>query len=244
MSKKNFVNGEFTEELLSECEAGMQYVFTDRQLLRRCLTHSSAAAIRLDSNERLEFLGDAILGAVVCEMLYLRFPESTEGDLTRIKSVIVSRSTCARCARTLEMERFLLLGKGTAVQNRVPESILACVVEALVGGIYLDGGFEPAKQFVTRMVADEFDQSVEAAAGANFKSLLQTHAQKVFGETPLYAVLDEKGPDHSKCFKVCALVGSRVFIAAWGPNKKEAEQRAAHNALAQLDGREVPYVAE
>lgn len=220
-----------SSELLSECEAVIGYRFQDRSLLERCLTHSSIAKTRLHSNERLEFLGDAILGAIVSETLYHRFPEHPEGELTRIKSILVSRNTCADVAVRLQLERFLLLGKGLTSFEAIPPSILSAAVESLVAGIYLDGGLEEADGFVHRAFEPELEDAVGVDHGKNYKSLLQQFAQKALGETPVYRLLDEKGPDHSKCFEVAAVVGDRIFPSAWGPNKKEAEQQAANNAL-------------
>lgn len=230
--------------ILQECEQILQYQFRDQELLERCLTHASIARTRLTSNERLEFLGDAILGAIVCEMLYHRFPEQPEGDLTRIKSMLVSRATCAKLSEKLGLDRFLFLGKGITVHESIPESILAAVFESLVGGVYIDGGMDAAKAFVTRAVADEVERSAELSRVHNYKSILQQVAQKQFGDTPGYRLLDEKGPDHSKCFKIAAVVGTQVFVAAWGANKKEAEQRAARNALCQIEGEPIPYAAD
>ncbi|QDU39920.1 Ribonuclease 3 [Maioricimonas rarisocia] len=231
---------DFTEAQLDECEAVLQYRFRDRVLLRRALTHSSVSRTRLDSNERLEFLGDAILGTIVCEALFEQYPESPEGELTRIKSVVVSRATCARLTRRLGLQAFLRLGKGVAHRDRVPGSILAAVFEAVVGAMHLDGGLQVTKEFVLRAIGDEMNRAAESATGVNYKSLLQQLSQKAYGETPVYSVLDEKGPDHSKCFKVSAMIGARVFEAAWGPSKKTAEQRAANNALFQIEGKEPP----
>ena len=220
---------------LDDCEAVLQYHFRDRGLLTRCLTHASVAKSRLESNERLEFLGDAILGAVVCEILYHRFPEDPEGELTRIKSIVVSRTTCATVSQNLGLERFLLLGKGLAAHAKVPPSIMAAVFESLVAGIYLDGGLESARRFVERLMVPEIELTTQSSHGQNYKSLLQQLAQKTFGETPVYRVQDEKGPDHSKCFNVIAVIGSRSFPSAWGPSKKEAEQSAAQNALLEFE---------
>ncbi len=235
---------QFTEGLLSECEAVLGYRFRDRSLLCRALTHASIARVRADSNERLEFLGDAILGAVVCEQLFELYPDSPEGELTRIKSVVVSRATCARLSRKLGLARFLLVGKGVVSQDRIQGSILAAVLESLVGAIYLDGGFEVARAFVIREVEQEIVRAADSATGVNYKSLLQQLAQRSTGETPVYAVLDEKGPDHSKCFQVSAVIGTQMFDPAWGPSKKEAEQRAAHNALARMEGLPLPHYAD
>lgn len=229
------------EEKLDRCEAALQYRFGDRDLLERCLTHASVARTRLASNERLEFLGDAILGAVVCEMLFERFPEATEGELTRLKSILVSRNTCARVVAKLGLDESLLLGKGLTIHESVPESIQAAVFESLVAGVYLDGGLEAARQFVEEALEDEVAEVTALSQSQNYKSLLQQLAQKTFGETPEYRLLDEKGPDHAKCFKVAAIVGSRSFSSAWGASKKEAEQRAAHNALCEIEGEEAPY---
>ena len=213
-------------------------------MLRAALTHASGANHRLASNERLEFLGDAILGAVVCELLYCQFPQFLEGDLTRIKSVVVSRETCAKISKGLELEDCLILGKGMASQSRVPSSLLADVFESLVAAIYLDSGNDAARDFIEEHMKPEVELAVSGASGNNFKSLLQQLSQKEFGTTPTYQLLDERGPDHSKCFKIAALVNSSNYSPAWGRNKKEAEQRAACNALAELGGKIAPFVSE
>jgi ribonuclease III len=241
MSERTPVSTALSDEALDACEVVIGYRFQDRALLRRCLTHASASRTRLESNERLEFLGDAVLGVVVCEALYSRFPESPEGELTRIKSEVVSRAVCAQISTRLGLDSFLYLGKGISAHGRIPGSVSAAVFEALVGGVYLDGGFDAARSLVLRNVLDEIEATAGSPNGVNFKSLLQQQSQREFGETPYYSVLDEKGPDHLKCFKVSATVGNRVFAPAWGPSKKEAEQRAAQNALAQIDGLEAPH---
>ncbi len=229
---------------LTNCERVLSYTFQDRALLRSALTHASGADHRLASNERLEFLGDAILGAVVCDKLFHAFPESLEGALTRIKSVVVSRRTCAKVSKELGLDEFLVLGKGMGSPEHTPDSVLAAVFESLIGAIYLDGGIEPARTFILRHLTSEVDEAAEDQGGQNFKSGLQQSAQRQFGETPTYLLLDEKGPDHSKCFKVAAQIGAQRYAAAWGPNTKAAEQRAARNALCQIAGEQPPFKAE
>jgi ribonuclease III len=231
-------------EDLEACEAALGYQFQDKALLRWCLTHASASKTRLESNERLEFLGDSILGAVVCELLFEQFPTSAEGELTRIKSIVVSRTTCAVIARELDLERFLVVGRGVSSTSRTPGSILAALLEALFGGIYLDGGFQAARTVIRNKLADKIESAAQSETGVNFKSLLQHMTQKQHGQTPVYAVLDERGPDHSKCFQIAAVVNGKEFPAAWGPCKKAAEQRAAHNALALIEGQVLPYPPE
>lgn len=235
---------ELSEADLAECEAVLGHRFHDRALLTCALTHASIARIRLESNERLEFLGDSILGAIVCEQLYLAYPEATEGELTRIKSVVVSRATCAELTQELGLERFLLLGRGVDSHGRVPTSILAAVFESVVGAMYVDAGFEAARQFVLTQIQQQVRQAAESITGVNFKSLLQQLTQRTLGCTPSYRVIDEQGPDHSKCFQIAAVLGTRTFVPAWGPSKKEAEQRAAGNALAELEGEQLPYASE
>jgi len=231
-------------EILAACEQVLEYQFRDRSLLERCLTHSSIARTRLDSNERLEFLGDAILGTVVCELLFHRFPEKTEGELTRIKSVVVSRTTCAKLSNDLRLGEFLQLGKGLSDFEKIPSSIQAAVFESIVAGLFLDGGMDVVRPFLIRLIDPEIDRTVESAHGRNYKSLLQQLVQKNQRGTPLYQLLDECGPDHSKCFKIAAVVGIDAYPAAWGPNKKEAEQRAAENAWCLLQGEPPPFVAD
>src|SRR5881227_4056081 len=135
-------------EILEECQKAIGYRFRQPELLRGALTHASGANTRLASNERMEFLGDAVLGLVTCEQLYLRFPDYQEGDLTKIKSVVVSRRTCARFSRQLNLGSFLFLGKGmNHAHGVVPSNLLADVYESIVGALYLDGGLEVARQF-------------------------------------------------------------------------------------------------
>lgn len=239
-----------SEELTSAvdfeaCEAVLGYQFNDRQLLESALTHASGADHRLVSNERMEFLGDAILGAIVCERLYERFPDFLEGDLTKLKSVVVSRLTCAKLSKKLGLQPFLILGKGMTTSPSVPRSVMADVFESLVAAIYLDGGRDAAADFVNRQTDPEIDLAVsEGVGGENFKSLLQQLVQREEGTTPGYSLLDEKGPDHSKVFQVAVKIGDRRFTAAWGKTKKESEQRAAANALAELAGESAPHPAE
>jgi ribonuclease-3 len=234
----------YEAEILDECQKVIGYRFRQPELLRASLTHTSGADTRLASNERLEFLGDAVLGLVTCEQLYHRFPEYQEGDLTKVKSVVVSRRVCARISRLLNLGDFVFVGKGMHAHHTVPANLLADVFESLVAAIYLDGGLEEAKKFILRYLEQEIEQVAEGAHGGNFKSLLQQVAQREFGATPQYHLLDEKGPDHSKCFKIAAVIGRHSYAAAWGRNKKEAEQKAAMNAFAQVNGDEIPYAAD
>jgi ribonuclease-3 len=208
--------------------------FADPALLEQAFAHASAVGDRLKSNERLEFLGDSVLAMVVCRDLYERFPECPEGELTKMKSSIVSRRVCARVARSLDLDRFMRVGKGTTNTRALSGSIIAGVMESLIAAIYLDGGLEAARHFVLRNFA-EFIAAAESAHGqGNFKSILQEYAQQRIGESVQYELLDEKGPDHDKCFELRVAVGERRFASAWGSNKKEAEQKAALNALREL----------
>jgi ribonuclease-3 len=232
------------ETLLARCQRRVGYTFRDERILRAALTHASGAEHRLASNERLEFLGDAILGFVVCELLFRQFPQFLEGDLTKLKSVVVSRQTCTKISEALGLQEFLILGKGMTTHPTVPPSVLADVFESLIAAIYLDGGEPAARQFIHAYIAPELELAATGELGGNYKSLLQQFAQREFGNTPTYHLLDEKGPDHSKCFKIVAQVAAQRYQAAWGRNKKEAEQRAACNALSELKGEAAPYPSD
>lgn len=229
---------------LEKCQGVLQYRFKNTVLLREALTHASGANHRLTSNERLEFLGDSILGAIVCEVLFRQYPDYLEGELTRVKSVVVSRITCAKISKSLGLDEFLVMGKGMGSHDETPPSVLADVFESLIGAIYLDGGMAAAQQFILRHLEGEIDATVEGNGGINYKSNLQQVAQRQFGATPTYLLLDEKGPDHSKCFKIAARIGRQQYAPAWGRNKKDAEQRAAMNALSQLAGEPLPFASD
>ncbi len=229
---------------LKACQQKIDYQFCDVRLLEAALRHASGVSDRLASNERLEFLGDAVLGFVVCERLYELYPEYLEGDLTKIKSVVVSREACARMSDALGLQQYLVLGKGMAADPEIPRSVIAAVFESLVAAIHFDGGIEAARQFILKQADPEIEQAVSGESGDNFKSMLQQFAQREHGVTPNYQLLDEKGPDHSKCFKISAQVGSRRFPAAWGRSKKESEQRAAHNAISDLQHQPIPHSSE
>jgi ribonuclease-3 len=229
---------------LEACQGKIGYLFHDPRLLEAALTHASGVQHRLSSNERLEFLGDAILGMVVCERLFSQYPEYSEGELTKIKSVVVSRETCARLSDGLGLSDHLILGKGMAADPTVPRSVLAAAFESMVAAIYLDGGMPAAERFILEHVLPEIEAAVSCEFGGNFKSLLQQLAQREHGVTPNYLLLDEKGPDHAKCFKIAAQISSQRFTAAWGKSKKESEQRAAHNAINELRGEPAPYPSD
>jgi ribonuclease-3 len=229
---------------LAVCQRRLGHQFQNLALLESALVHASGADHRLASNERMEFLGDAILGAIVCEELFRQFPEFLEGDLTKLKSIVVSRQTCAKISQALGLREFLVLGKGMTTHPAVPQSVLSDVLESLIAAIYLDGGMEPAREFVLAYFGPEIESAASGDTGGNYKSLLQQFAQREHGVTPTYHLLDEKGPDHSKCFKMTAQIGPQRFPPAWGRSKKESEQRAAHNAICDLRGDPIPYSSE
>jgi ribonuclease-3 len=223
------------EETLQQIEQIIGYEFSNRELLRRAFTHSSAVDNRLSSNERLEFLGDSVLGMVICQNLFERFPQYLEGDLTQMKSMLVSRGACAKIIKRMTLQKFLKVGKGMAESRAIGGSLAAGAMEALIAAIYIDGGFEAARNFILRMFESLIEQANVEQIRGNFKSLLQQYAQQHLNVTPFYELLDEKGPDHDKCFEVEAVIGVRRFPSAWGTNKKEAEQKAAFNALVELE---------
>ena len=229
---------------LERCERRIGYEFRNKELLREALTHASGAEHRLASNERLEFLGDAILGAIVCELLFHRYPEYLEGDLTKVKSAVVSRQSCAKISEALGLQEFLIVGKGVSASQTIPHSLLADVFESLIAAIHLDGGIEAAGRFIEAMMGPEIELTATGELGGNFKSLLQQLAQREFSVTPTYQLLDEKGPDHRKAFKMAAQIGGTLYQAAWGRNKKEAEQRAACNALAEINGEPAQFPSD
>jgi len=225
-------------ELAAQAERLLAYDFQNRDLLVTSLTHSSVANSRVESNERLEFLGDAVLGMVVCEELYRRFGAWLEGDLTKVKSVVVSRRICAQIADEIGLTDLLILGNGVGVKAALPTSLRAAVFEAVIGAMFLDGGLAPAKRFILATMSSHLDRSSGSQIHDNFKSALQQYAQRRLSATPHYEALDEQGPDHSKCFEICVLIAGERFPSAWGPSKKEAEQEAAKRALETLRERE------
>jgi len=222
------------QETLRQVEQIIDYRFSDSSLLTRALTHSSTVSDRLLSNERLEFLGDAILALVICQALFERFTDYLEGDLTKMKSMLVSREACARISRQMGLQKFLKIGKGMIASRALSGSLAAGVLEAIIGAMYIDGGLDAARSFILRTFGSLIDQAEGEQAQGNFKSLLQQYAQEQFNAVPVYVLLDEQGPDHDKCFELEVVVGERHFPSAWGTNKKEAEQKAAFNALVEL----------
>ena len=203
----------------------IQYTFKNPELLKEALTHASVADHRLQSNERMEFLGDAVLDLIICEALYKRFPEYLEGDLTKIKSAVVSRRTCAEVSTETGLIDLLIIGKGISSRDAMPSSLAAAVYESIVAAIYLDGGFDVVKEYVLRTMTPKIESIASNTHQQNFKAVLQQHAQKIFGATPIYELLDEKGPDHSKCFEVCVVVEAADSAAPGARTKRWPSKR-------------------
>lgn len=220
---------------IERLEALLGHHFRDPGLLKHAMTHSSLANHRLESNERLEFLGDAILGMVVCDYLFQTFTDLLEGELTKIKSTVVSRKTCAEIGLELGLEEFIRLGKGMASRFALPSSVVAATFESLIGVLYLDGGLETARSFILEHLRARIESAAKSGHQSNFKSVLQQSVQQVLDTVPQYLVLDEQGPDHAKCFEVCVEVNGQRYSSSWGASKKEAEQQAALNALCEMD---------
>ena len=219
---------------LQRCQQLIGYHFENTDLLVQALTHASVAPTRIESNERQEFLGDAVLALVVCHELYDKHPDLLEGEMTGVKSAVVSRQTCAEVVETTDIGDLLVMDKGVPTPGGLPQSVSAAVFEAIIGAIYLDGGLQPARQFILKHIGPHIEEALASAHQRNYKSLLQQHAQRQWQTTPEYNYLDEKGPDHDKCFEVAVSLNGRPFSSAWGKSKKEAEQEAARKALSEL----------
>ncbi len=230
-----------SDSKLYRCQEILQYQFRDLALLKSALTHASGAAHRLSSNERLEFLGDAVLGMTVCEWLFQEYPEYNEGDLTKIKSAVVSRRTCGRTATKLGLDECLIVGRGVTRNRSYPRSLVSDVFESVIAALYLDGGVEVVRVRLKEWLAEEVRLAVETQGSGNHKSVLQQYAQKELASTPVYKLIRETGPDHRKAFLIGAVIGAEAFSPAWGNNKKDAEQRAAANALASLHHLPIPH---
>ena len=227
---------------LHECETKISYKFRDLRFLHQALTHSSIKTLDNPSNERLEFLGDSVLGLVMTEFLYNFFQHHDEGELTQIKSVVVSTNILASESQRLGLGEHYNVGKGVTRRKKLPNSLLANVFEAVVAAIYKDRGLEPARRFILRNVYHQVLNVASDRHHRNYKSLLQQWAQRVLSLTPTYRVVSEKGPDHLKSFEVVAVVGDKRYAIGTGAAKKEAEQEAARKTLKLLDEAEAPTV--
>jgi ribonuclease-3 len=222
------------EEILAHLEAKLGYRFKNASLAVQALTHSSAKDKDLPCNERMEFLGDAILGHVISEHLFHHFPGYEEGDLSTMKSIIVSAKTLSEKAMEMELDKIVILGRGLTEKRNLPRSILCNAFEALIAAMYLDGGFEVTRDFILGSLRIKVDEILKDEHEKNYKSLLQDYAQRHMSAIPAYRVLKEVGPDHKKMFQVIVGLDGKDFGPAWGANKKEAEQRAAKLALQEL----------
>jgi ribonuclease-3 len=210
------------------------HTFRNPSFALQAMTHSSSKDKDRPSNERFEFFGDAILGLIVSEYLFHTYPRYEEGDLSTMKSVIVSAKTLSVCAEELGLDKVVLLGRGLADKKNLPRSILGNAFEAVVAALYLDDGFERAKSFVLTNLAKHIAHIAEDKHEKNYKSLLQDYAQRNVAMIPQYRVLSEFGPDHRKRFEVVVDLDGKTYGPAWGDNKKEAEQQAARVALIAL----------
>lgn len=227
-------------QLLKELGASLAIPFNNLQLLNQAFIHESYAnerkELKLVSNERLEFLGDSVLGLAVTEYIYLKYPGASEGELNKIRAAVVSRPTLAGKAAALQLGQYLLLSKGEeAGGGRNRASLLSDAYEALIGVIFLDQGLSEAKNFITKQLADKIDSAKRNELFRDYKSILQEMAQKEFKCCPYYEVVKEEGPDHCKVFDIQVILNDRVFGIGRGKSKKEAEQEAARQALADLN---------
>ena len=221
-------------DTLNKIQRKIGYFFSDTALLVEAFTHSSAADDRLQSNERLEFLGDSVLGVVICHDIFEKYSEYLEGDLTKVKSSLVARSSCAKITGRLNLQQFLRVGKGTNQAKSLPRSIEAGLLESVIGAIYIDGGLEAAKKFIIKAYKPLMENMEVKGHHGNYKSIMQQYSQEHYGVTPQYVLLDEKGPAHNKCFESEVMLEGYHYKSAWGVTKKEAEQKAAYNALVEL----------
>jgi len=227
---------------IEDIQRTLNYVFKQEGLLIEALTHRSflqgQGPATVQHNERLEFLGDAVLGLVISERLIAIFPQSTEGELSKLKAGLISRVTLAKAAKRLTLGQWLRLGRGEEVSSgREKHSLLANALEALIGAVYLDSGLEAARQVITRALATEIGSLRERpglTGDEDWKSRLQEWVHKHEGTNPQYRLIQESGPDHQKLFELTVEIHGTIMGRGEGRTKKEAEQRAAEQAYMQV----------
>ncbi|MGN0291571.1 MAG: ribonuclease III [Lachnospiraceae bacterium] len=224
------------QNTLEEFQKVIGYQFQNGKLLKQALTHSSYANEkhmgRLSDNERLEFLGDAVLEIVSSEFLYENYPKLPEGDLTKLRASIVCEPTLALCTKEIDLGKYIYLGKGEDMTGgRGRKSILSDAMEAVIGAIYLDGGFASAKEFILKFILTDIEHK---QLFYDSKTILQEIVQASHKEELGYRLIKEEGPDHNKLFVVEAYVGSRVIGQGEGRTKKAAEQEAAYHGILEL----------
>ena len=225
---------------MEKFEKLINYNFKNPKLLKQAFTHSSFAhehkMSSLENNERLEFLGDAVLELIISEYLYQNFPDMPEGELTKFRASIVCESSLAKNAMKLDMGKFVLLGKGEEnTGGRTRESILADAFEAVIGAIFLDGGHSVAKKFIIDILYESIEQGHDTFKLSDCKTYLQELLQKSSKEVIRYYIVDEYGPDHNKVFVAEVNHSNYILGKGMGKSKKEAEQNAAYNAIKNLE---------
>jgi ribonuclease-3 len=228
---------------LEELERCLEYHFKNPSLLQQAITHKSYLnetregdqSVLGGDNERLEFLGDAVLDLVISQGLLFNYPGTPEGELSKMKSRIVSEIALAKVARRLDLGRYLLLGRGEEMtQGRAKPSLLANALEAILAAVYLDGGLEVAGRVIQKIFQDDMDELLKTEAFTDYKTELQEICQRDFEILPTYTVLSESGPDHQKTFEIQLCIKGDVYGRGVGRSKKEAEQQAAREALEKL----------
>lgn len=223
------------EDKVSQLEAKIGIIFKNKDLLLQALTHRSYLNENtkwyLDHNERLEFLGDAVLELVVTDYLYNKYP-NPEGEMTNWRAALVNAVMLSRISNEFVLNDFVLLSRGEARDTgRARQYILANAIEALIGAIYLDQGYEPSKKFIARFVLKELPNIIDKKLYRDPKSLFQEYAQEHVGITPTYEVMEEWGPDHARNFKIGVFLEKEMIGFGQGPSKQEAQQEAAKDAL-------------
>jgi ribonuclease III len=221
---------------LKELARALDYDFTRPEILAEALRHASyvneAGIADMRDNERLEFLGDAVLGLAVSDILMDVFREAAEGHLSKWRASVVNEKVLSELARELDLGAYLLLGKGEELSGgRDKPSILADTLEALLGAVYADGGFAPAKEVVKKLLIHNIEELEGIGQAEDFKSLLQEFTQETYKTRPEYFLVSDSGPAHDKTFKVALHIQGRILAEGEGKSKKEAEQRAAREAF-------------
>ncbi|RJQ25402.1 ribonuclease III [Candidatus Parcubacteria bacterium] len=213
--------------------------FNDNNLLEQVFTHRSflnESKQKLESNERIEFLGDSILSFVVSSYIYKKFPERGEGELTNLRSVLTNTQTLYKTSKELELGKYLKLSKGEeASGGRENVSILANTFESLVGGLYLDRGLEEAAKFIENSILNKLDEIIESQGLKDPKSKLQEKTQEIHKISPEYKIIQEEGPDHAKIYTIGVFLKENLLAQGKGKSKQEAEKNAAQNALSALN---------